>query len=206
MCKGKTGKTKIVEVFQDNIDKEVRDAGPIFCEPLNGKLVDFPATLEEYEEMNAFQISNLRKASLNELAMTVNARSFAIVLEKPFVSEFKEKYAILDMQSSNVLEPMEEVLDYISEKQGSYQTKEELCYIMTTTLDENMTETANSSIFTNEMCGRFGGWWTVCQFDRPIFISLAGLCSGTPMDKIFSLVEPKQDQPDRYGTFVGVTG
>ena len=152
LCKSKSG--KIWEAFHDNIDKEARDAGPIFCEPLNGKLVEFPETFEDFEEMNDFQIANMKKASINELAITVNARSYAIVLEKPYISAFKEKYALLEIKSSKKLEPKDEVLNYISEKQGSYQTNEELCYIMTTTANENFTESVNSSVF-NLCCNTY---------------------------------------------------
>ena len=32
------------EAFQDNIDKAVKNAGSIFCDTLNGKIVGFPET------------------------------------------------------------------------------------------------------------------------------------------------------------------
>ena len=204
LCKAKSG--KIVEAFQDNIDKEVRAAGPIFCGSLNGKLIEFPETFEEYEEVNALQIANMKRLNLNEMSIPVNGRSYVKALTKPLISKFKEKYDILEIESSKQVKPNSDVLNFISEKQLSSQSKEELCYIMTTTIDENITKSVNNSIFTNQMCDSDGGWWTVCKFERPIFISLAGLCNETPIDKIFSLVEPKEEQQDRYGTFVGVTG
>ena len=47
MCKSSGGNKKIMEAFQDNMKKEAIDAGPIFCESLNGKLLEIPETLEE---------------------------------------------------------------------------------------------------------------------------------------------------------------
>merc|ERR1711892_927263 len=37
-------------------------------------------------------------------------------------------------------------------------------------------------------------------------MSVSGLCNISPIDKVYSLVEPNEDQKDRYGTFVGTTG
>ena len=56
LCKSKVENTKILEAFQDNIDKEVKEAGAIFCEPLNGRLIEFPKTLDELQKVNAFNM------------------------------------------------------------------------------------------------------------------------------------------------------
>ena len=55
LCKGTTTNTQILETFQDNMDKEVKAAGPIFCEPLNGKLIGFPETMDEFKEILDFK-------------------------------------------------------------------------------------------------------------------------------------------------------
>ena len=73
LCKTSSGNKKIMEAFQDNMKKEVRDAGPIFCESLNGKLLKFPETFEKFKEVTAFQISTMRKKTLNKMAITVSA-------------------------------------------------------------------------------------------------------------------------------------
>merc|ERR1711892_699434 len=56
LCESDMGNKKILEVFQDNMDKELNRAGPIFCEPLNGKLIEFPHSLEKLQEINAFKM------------------------------------------------------------------------------------------------------------------------------------------------------
>ena len=69
---------------------------------------------------------------------------------------------------------------------------------------ENFTESINNSLLTNQMCTTFGDWWTVCEFEKPISISLAELCTYSPADVIYSLVRPTEAR-DRFGTFVGTT-
>ena len=203
LCKGKMGTKKIIEAFQDNMGKEAKAAGPIFCEPLNGRMIEFPETTEKFEELRTFQVSTMRKKKLNEMSMTVNAKSFASVGVKPYISKSAGgTMKLLSIDNAKPLKPSEEVLKYISLNQQSYQSSEELCYIMTTKIHENSTP----SVFTNQMCNGYGGWWTVCEFDKTIFVSISGLCSTSPMDKIYTLVEPKEDRKDRHGTFVGNTG
>ena len=68
---------------------------------------------------------------------------------------------------------------------------------MTTTLSENMTENTINSIITVQMCDGYGGWWTACEFERTIFVSVAGLCSSQTIDRIFSLIEPKEGEKKR---------
>ena len=207
MCRSELGNKKILQAFQDNIDKEVNRAGPIFCEPLNGKLIDFPDTIEKFQEINAFKMSTMKIKNFNEMSITVNAKSFAAVGKKPYIERFQDlSLDLMDIKTSAAINASKDVLNFISGDQQAYQTEEELCYIMTTTADENFTETVNSSIFTNKMCNRFGDWWTLCEFEKPVFIYLSGLCNNSPIDKIYSLIEPKEDTVDRLGTFAGTTG
>ena len=69
-----------MEVFQDTIDKAARDAGPIFCEPLNGKMIGFPETIEEFDVVNSLLISSMKFYDLNEMAIVINAKSFATII------------------------------------------------------------------------------------------------------------------------------
>ena len=126
------------------MDKEVNQAGPIFCKPLNGKLIDFPETLEQLQEINAFQISTMKKKNFHEMSITVNAKSYAAIGEKPYIDQFQDgSLKLLDIETSNMLKPTNEVLNFISEYQQAYQTREELCDIMTTNADENITKSIN---------------------------------------------------------------
>ena len=207
MCKSNTNNKRIIEAFQDNMEKKAKAAGSIFCEPLNGKFLEFPVTLNELSEIRDFQTGIIRKKSLKEMQITLNAKSFASTGVKPYISQSVGGPAeIADIGSFKLLHPSEEVLDFVLPEQVSYQSREELCYIMTTTINENFTDNMSSSFFTKEICNSYGSWWTACQFEKPIFISLAGLCSNSPIDKIYSLVEPKEGRKDRPGTFVGTTG
>ena len=191
----------------DNMDKPAKEAGPIFCESLNGKLLEFPKSIEQLQIINDFQILVMKKKSFNEMSITLNARSYATIREKPFIDYSNDiSSEFLEIKTSNMIHPSQEVPSFISDNLQLYQTREELCYIMTTTLDEKSTKSINASILTNIMCNRFGDWWTVCEFTKPVFVSVAGLCNTSPMDKIYSLVEQTEDREDRYGTFAGNTG
>ena len=108
---------------------------------------------------------------------------------------------IFDIETAELLNPETEVSRLISTAQKSYQTREDLCFILDTSLNDN----GSVSVVTNQLCNTYGDWWTVCQFEKPISLSLSGLCTESPVDVIFSLVRPGE-QNQRYGTFVGATG
>ena len=191
-----------MEVFQDQMDKEAKAASAIFCEPLNGQLVKFPQTMEEYKEIYDFLINTMKRKTLSEMSITLDARTFAVIVEKPFIIKFNGRETNLtEIGTINHIEPETEVLNFISRAQKSYQTQEELCFILTTKMNESL----KHSILTNQMCNTYGDWWTVCQFEKPISLSLSGLCLESPVDLIYSLVRPSEDK-ERYGTFVGTTG
>ena len=203
MCRSKSGNSKIIEAFQDNMEKQAEAAGSIFCDPLNGKFLGFPLTMSEFSVIQDYKMKILRKKKLGEMSVSLNAKSLASTGVKPVISQAsKEAVKISEIENPNLLTPSEDVLEFVSAEQVAYQSSEELCYIMTTTFQDNHT----NSFFTKEICNSYGSWWTICVFDRPIFLSLAGLCSNSPMDKVYSLVEPKEDSKDRAGTFVGTTG
>ena len=111
---------------------------------------------------------------------------------------------IFDFKTGELLDPSDEVIDHITVSQDFYQRREELCFIMTTSMVDNSTRSEVS--LTNMLCDKYADLWTVCQFKKPVFVSLAGLCNDSPMDKIYSLVEIEENKKDRYGTFGGITG
>ena len=202
MCKSSAGNAKILEAFQDNMKKEAKDTGPIFCESLNGKLLEFPETFEEFEQVQSFKIATMKKKSLKNMAVTLNAKSISTIIERPYIRKFDVRLLkIFDLETAELLNPETEVSRLISTAQKSYQTTEDLCFI----LDTSLTDDGSASVVTNQLCNTYGDWWTVCQFDKPISLSLSGLCTDSPVDVIFSLVRPTE-QSERYGTFVGATG
>ena len=95
LCKSKVSNNKIVEAFQDNMVKEARAAGPIFCEPLNGNLVVFPETLQDFEEINTFKTTMLRNRGLTEMSITVNALSFSKTMERPYIQRSKREFQLM---------------------------------------------------------------------------------------------------------------
>ena len=69
--------------------KKLKFAGPIFCAPLNGKLLEFPESLEELEYINDFQLKIMQKLNSTSILITINAMSYATVIERPFMNHFE---------------------------------------------------------------------------------------------------------------------
>ena len=57
---------KIIEAFQDNMRKQAEAAGSIFCDPLNGKYLEFPLTMSDFSVIQYYQMTMLRKKNLGE--------------------------------------------------------------------------------------------------------------------------------------------
>ena len=209
MCKAVNKTGTILEAFQDNIDKEAKNAGSIFCDTMNGRMISFPETLSQLSEIIDYESEIMANANLDVLAAAVNAKSYSVNPPKPEIG-FPEGYLdIYEIGTDRLIVADDEVLESLSKVKNSYQSREELCYIMTTTLSNDEDESNNSeplTSFTTQMCNRFGNWWTVCKFNRKISVSLAGLCESSPVDRRFSLIDPDKGSADRYGTFVGTTG
>ena len=78
MCRDVNKKTDNLEVFQDNIDKAVSNAGPIFCDKLNGKIISFPETFTQLSALNALNAMNdykskvLDQTGIDGMAVAVN--------------------------------------------------------------------------------------------------------------------------------------
>ena len=205
LCKGASSNELIYQIFQDNMKKKVKSAGPIFCEPLNGKLLELPLTLTELQKINTFQLKTMQKLNLKEMSFSTNAKTYATIRERPFMNHFKGSSSdILDLKTGEIIEPSTDVIGHMTINQDYYQRREELCYIITTTMADNNTRSDIS--LANIICDKYAQLWTVCQFQKPVFISLAGLCNDSPMDKIYSLVELEENKKDRFGTFGGITG
>ena len=203
MCREVNKTETILEAFQDNIDKEAKNAGSIFCDTMNGRMISFPESMNDLTAIVDYKTKVMAQANLNVMEVAVNAKSYSVNLPKPEIG-FPEGYLdIYEIGTDRLIEADDQVLEYLSTVHNSYQSREELCYIMTSTLGE---DTTPESSFTTQMCNRFGSWWTVCKFTRKISVALKGLCDSSPIDRAFSLIAPKKGSTDRYGTFVGTTG
>ena len=209
LCESTKTIGKVFEAFNDNVKKEARDAGKIFCESLNGNLARFPESYDDFKSLLDYKTQIMRKLDIKSLTTPVSAKSYSIKPEVPNIGYPSGGYLdIYDLITENPINPDEKVQKSISKDHYSYQSREELCYLMDSKKDEYPPAGFNSekSWFVTQMCSRNIDGWTVCEFKQTIFISLSGLCEGSPVDQIFSLVTPNKDDSGRYGTFAGATG
>ena len=81
----------------------------------------------------------MKKKKMYEMSFTVNAKSLTSTGIKPYIRTTSGAKELLDIISSKEINSSREVLGFISLNTETYQSKEELCYIMTTTSNENFT-------------------------------------------------------------------
>ena len=94
MCRNVNKKYLKLEAFQDNIDKEAKHAGSIFCDTLNGKMLGFPNTMTELSDIIDYKEELMALTSLDDLEITINSKSYS--QENPWPEiEYSEGY--LDM-------------------------------------------------------------------------------------------------------------
>ena len=200
------GAGDILEAFQDNKGKEPQKAGDVFCDTLNGKLVDFPTSTYELSQLIEYKSDVMYLTGLETLSTSVNAKSLSVTLPKPKLRYSEDSLEMYNIETDEVINSEESILNSISKTWIAFQSKENLCYIMTTAEAKNQTDsqTKVEHSFKTEMCNRLGNWWTVCRFQSKVVISLSGLCQTSIVDKMFYLLQP--NERDRYGTFTGMTG
>ena len=203
MCKVVDRDNFKLEGFQDNFGTMIKDMGNIFCDTMNAKMAEFPETHNQMVEVEKFAIDMLANTNLDSIDIPVNGKSFSVEYQSPNVGSTQTYLEIHEMGSDRQIYPREKVLDKFSTVVNSFQSKEEICYIMTTRKDESMNV---KSMISTDMCNRLGDWWTVCKFEKKISIKLKGLCSLSSVDTDFFLAEPVKGSLDRYGTFGGVSG
>ena len=94
----------------------------------------------------------MKKKSLKGMAITLNAQSISTIIEKPYIRKFDVRLLkLFDIKTSELITPDKEVSNLISTVQKSYQTPEELCFILDTSMEQNINKSITSSIFTNKM-------------------------------------------------------
>ena len=209
LCRNNAKEGKVFEAFNDNVDKEAKHAGNIFCDTLNGKLARFPVSHSEFKSLLDYKTRLMKTLNIPSISTPVSAKTYSIQPKRPSIGYPDGGYLdILDLASEIPINPDEKVRKSLSKDHFSYQSREELCYFMESKKDEYPPKGFNSekSWFITEMCSRNIGGWTVCEFKENIIISLSGLCEASQVDKIFSLVAPSKDDSARHGTFVGSTG
>ena len=51
LCRSTESTGKLFEAFNDNVNKQARNAGKIFCNSLNGNLAKFPTSYEDFQSL-----------------------------------------------------------------------------------------------------------------------------------------------------------
>ena len=200
---------KVYEAFNDNVKKEVNNAGKIFCETLNGKLARFPEKNDQFKQLYDYMEQLIESKGINSATTPLVAKSFSLLPLKPDIGIPEEGYLdIFDTATDDLIKPDKTILDLIRRESTSYQSKEELCYLIKV-LGKNETHLSQSStkasIFT-DLCSQFVDGWTLCEFRKSVTLRLKGLCSISPIDRVLSLLGPDNSDRGRPGTFVGITG
>ena len=206
LCSDTIKESVKLEVFQDNAVKEAKNAGTIFCDTLNGQPIGFPEDISSFSFLSDYIYEIMLLKSLDSLDITVHAKSFSKNLPWPTLKFSGSKSNLYELGSERIIQPKQEVMNLLSRVNNAYQAEMELCYIMTNKLRLQDNEKVFKSSFHTEICQRSGNWWTVCRFQRKIALSLSGLCDASPVDRVFSLLDPQMESHDRYGTFMGMTG
>ena len=200
-----------LEAFQDNTAMEASQAGAVFCDTLNGKMIGFPETMTELSDLKDYASELLTLANLDELAIPLNAISHSDVSKRPEMRSPKKYLDIYAKGSDIQIKPETEVFNLMHKGRNSYQSRQELCYILTTRKtkgggDEDQIEEEQKSSISADLCNGLGNWWTICMFEAKLSVKLSGLCALSSVDRHFAVVAPVKGSPDRYGTFVGITG
>ena len=211
------------EDFKDNVDDDaiMEKHGEVFCETMNGKLAGFPETYEQFKKFLSYAQDFLAIKEMDGMNIAINAYTYSSLPEKPDIGYppsgyFTEMY---DYDTDRVLNIEEKVKRTISKEHTSYQSAEKLCMMMpafprgTSSLPKGFDY--EEAWFISKRCGdNVGGTHSICEFEKKINLKLSGLCSKSPVDKVYALMEPKFDPTEgnswadyyRFGTFSGFIG
>ena len=204
-----------LEIFKDNNpDVPLEEIGPVFCDSLNGKLLPMPETFEKFRELQQVVLNYLTKKGGEGLSLVVSGYVFPPEVTKPmfgyppggYYQEFRE------IGTGRLLNITQEAMKkaYNFKEKHDFQKSEKLCvmlglhatyFIETLYLScDNLAE----SITYNPAA--------VCIFEKKITVKLSGLCTQSPVDKSYILLESRKYYYEgdsysdhyRYGTFIGM--
>ena len=119
-----------LEAFQDNTNMEAAQAGHVFCDTLNGKIISFPESMTELSELKDYALELHTLANISTLAIPLNAKSYSAIAQRREMGSSKEFMDIFEIGSDIQVKPGSKVLDSMHKGRNSYQSKQELCYIM----------------------------------------------------------------------------
>ena len=204
-CKRNEG--TFYEGFEDEKFLKVKDAGPIMCSSINGKLVSFPETYQEFKALMEYSESLLYHKNIAAINVYLGAISYSEVPDLPKIGYPPNGYSdIYELGTERKLNPDERVKKSIFKSQHSYQTEEDLCYFMASLKEFQHPKgfDAEQHALGSIRCDAYNNWWwTFCKFERKILLKISGLCTLSPVDKIFTLLEPGKEVRSRIGEFAG---
>ena len=114
MCKVVNKENVQLEGFQDNLSKKARDMGYIFCDTLNGKMVEFPKTLKHMNDLENFTVELFSNTNLDSLQIGVNGMSFSIEQQTPPVGSAQTYLDIYEIGSQSKITPDDKVFETFS--------------------------------------------------------------------------------------------
>ena len=126
MCRSVNQTTSNLELFQDNIDKEAKNAGSIFCDTLNGKMISFPESISQLSDLMDYKTKVMAQTNLDSMAVAINAKSYSVNPPKPEMTYPDGYLDIYEIGTERKIVPDEEVLNTLSKNKNSYQSREEL--------------------------------------------------------------------------------
>ena len=212
ICQRKVG--TIFETFKDHYDTDaiMDQHGPVFCLPLNGKLVSFPETEDDFEKLVDYSQDYLEVKNMTNMNVAINAHMYSVAPTLPNMGYPEGGYHkdIYELDTDRLLNVEDKVKKEFSKELATYQAKKKLCMMFVPYRRGHPDKPSYS--FINKMCdSNQVGTHTICQFDKKISLKLSGLCSKSPVDKVYTLMEPKRDEKEgkdwadyyRFGTFSG---
>ena len=209
-----TNKENFLEVFKDrNPDVSIEQIGPAFCDTLNGKLVTMPETLEQFEKVQSI-VQNFLSVKGGGLLLVLSGYVLSPEVTMPmlgyppggYYQEFRE------IGTDRLLNLTDEIMKtaYYFKEKHAFQKSEKLCVMMglhSSLTNETLYLTCSSlseAVQNNPAA--------ICLFKKKINVKLSGLCTQSPVDKSYTLLEPKKYPNEmtngyfdnyRYGTFSG---
>ena len=198
----------IYEDFKDHYNDEaiMENHGPVFCNSLNGELVGFPETLEDVKKIENYIEKFTKIKGVAAINVAFNAYVFSSTPGKPdfgyppggYYAEFFE------LGTDRKIPYSQDVTQYFQKEGIMYQQRQKLCVLTGIGFWGFL-------VMFERCSGIKYGTHSICVFKKKIVVKLSGLCSKSPVDKIFSLMEPIQEEGEaetwdalyRHGTFTG---
>ena len=198
------------------------EAGAVFCSTLNGKQVGFPESAEELEKLanytDYFTTAKHYRYTYNGdeywggMNIALNAYSIIRVPPKPAFGypDNGTLDEVFDYTTHKPLKMDETIRAYLSKECCAFQKEAKVCWKLIAIHPEYPNH--RGSLMSNNCEAGQGGLHAFCEFKQKVALKLSGICTKSPVDKVYSLMEPKAhpDEGDawddfyRFGTFSGI--